>query len=274
MLHVYTDLQSVEHTEVDQPPRMLVEVRNLHLRRAGLGLVNNVSFDVKAGEVLSFIGRDDLVHSLILRCMVRMEDRVRDQFLSGKILFQGVDVFDGSVDLPKLRRRIVLIGQEATPFKSSIWENVAYGVRLHQIQTRRALIEETVEAALKRALLWDDVKDRLYKKRGVKDLTGPQRRQLALARAFALGPDVLLLDKPTGPVDGLPLPLLEDILNDVRRECAVVMAAHTLDDAALLSDRVAFFAKGQLEEIDTAELVLTSPLNPMTQQFLNSATLL
>ncbi|MCG7624087.1 phosphate ABC transporter ATP-binding protein [Epibacterium sp. Ofav1-8] len=238
----------------------------------GKPVLRDLTFDLMRSEVLGLIGRAGAGKTALLRAMCRLLDEDRGIVTTGRILFEGEDIHRRSCDLPTLRRRLAYMPQEANPFPVSIWDNIAYGVRLNRVATTAPAISEVVEGALRRCLLWDQVKDHLHSLRGT-DLPIHQQRQLCLARSIAIQPQVLLLDRPTGSIDRMELEMLNRLVMDLKRDYTLVIVTASLTETAQVADRVAFLDEGQLVEIDTAEMMFTAALQQQTRDFINSTAM-
>ncbi|CUH78951.1 Phosphate import ATP-binding protein PstB [Tritonibacter multivorans] len=261
--------QTAEGTPSAVPTMM--SVRNLSLRSQGKAVVDTISFDLHRDEVLAFIGRSGSGKSALLRSLVRMEKLGRNPQRSGEILFGGQDLMRPDADLPLVRRQVALIAQETNPFPMSIWDNIAYGLKLHRLVSTKGLMAERIEQALRRARLWDAVKDQLHKTQGT-SLPGPQRRQLCIARALALDPQIMLFDRPSSAGDRMSFTLTQEIVTELRKTTSIVLVAHSLENAAHLADRVAFVDQGRIVELDTAEMIFTNAMEPETRAFLEQST--
>ncbi|MCJ8333698.1 MAG: ATP-binding cassette domain-containing protein [Epibacterium sp.] len=248
-----------------------MSVRGLSLASGGRALIHHVSFDLFPKEVLAFVGREGGGKSMLLRSLARMEQLGRSPVRSGQILFQDQDLLNPKTDLPPLRRHLALVAQETNPFPLSIWDNIAYGIKLNRLAKTKGLMADLIEASLRRAQLWDVVKDQLHTTMGT-DLNGAQRRQLCIARALALDPKLMLIDRPTSAGDRMSFALTLDLVTELRKSMAIVLVAQSLETAAHMADRVAFFNKGRIVELDTAEMIFTNARDPETRAFLEQST--
>ena len=252
-------------------PAPVMSVRGLSLASKGRPLIDDVTFDLFPNEVLAFIGRAGGGKSILMRSLARMEQLGRSPARSGQILFQGENLLCPKTDLPPLRRHLALVAQETNPFPLSIWDNIAYGIKLNRLARTKGLIADLIEDSLRRAQLWDLVKDQLHTTLGT-ELDGSQRRQLCIARALALDPKVMLIDRPTSAGDRMSFALTLDLVTELRKSMAIVLVAHSLENAAHMADRVAFFDKGRIVELDTAEMIFTNARDPETRAFLEQST--
>jgi phosphate transport system ATP-binding protein len=252
-------------------PAPIMSVRGLSLASRGRPLIHDVSFDLFPKEVLAFVGREGGGKSMLLRSLARMEQLGRSPARIGKILFQGEDLLNPKTDLPLFRRHLALVAQETNPFPLSIWDNIAYGIKLNRLANSKGLIADLIEASLCRAQLWDVVKDQLHTTMGT-DLNGAQRRQLCIARALALDPKVMLIDRAASAGDRMSFVLTRDLVTELRKSMAIVLVPQSLENAAHMADRVAFCNKGRIVELDTAEMIFTNARDPETRAFLEQST--
>lgn len=257
----------------DAMPSPVISVRGLTLGAQGETHIHDVSFDLLPGELLAFIGRAGGGKSHLLRSLVRMEQLGRNPVVRGQILFNGQNLMDPKADLPEVRRKIALVAHDTSPFPMSIWDNLAYGIKLHRLAKTKADLADRIETALRGVQLWDQVKDQLHKTQGTA-LAGPQRRQLCIARALALAPEVMLFDRPSSARDRMSFSLVEEVITELRKTQSIVLVARSLENAAHLADRVAFVDQGRIVELDTAEMIFTNALHPETRAFLESSTYL
>ncbi len=230
----------------NSPPMM--EVRGLNLWYGDKHALIDVDFDLYSNEALAFIGPSGCGKSTALKCLNRMHDDTRDVTIEGSLVLEGEDIRHPDVDPPLLRRRFGWVAQKPNPFPSSIYNNVAYGARLHGLMRDRAELEDHVEACLKRAHLWDEVKDDLHRKAGT-DLSGGQQQRLCIARALSTQPDVLLMDEPTGSIDPIATAKVEDLVMELKETKSIVIITHSMMQARRVADRVAYFHLGRLLEI-------------------------
>lgn len=232
-------------------------------------ILQEVSFDLHRGEVLGLIGRAGAGKTALLRAMCRLLDEGRGLRSKGSMSFGQEEIYSAACDLPALRSRIAFMPQEANPFPTSIWDNIAYGARLHRVAMDRGSMADLVEEVLRRCLLWEEVKDVLHRKRGT-DLTIGQQRLLCLARSLAIRPEILLMDRPSGSVDRMELDVLNRLVKDLKQDHTLVVVTASLTETAQVADRVAYLEAGRVVEIDSAEMIFTAPLREETRAFLRS----
>ncbi|MGP1358525.1 phosphate ABC transporter ATP-binding protein [Roseicyclus sp.] len=229
--------------------------------------LRDITLDLHPGEVLAFIGPSGCGKSTMLKVFNRMHDANRGVRLTGKVTFQGIDIHDPSIDPPLLRRRFGWVAQKPNPFPSSIWQNVSYGPRIHGLMRDEAEMAAHVEASLRRAHLWDEVKDRLHTLAGT-ELSGGQQQRLCIARALSTMPDVLLMDEPTGSIDPVATAKVEELVLELKHDKAIVLVTHSMMQARRVADRVAVFHLGRLVEIGPTEDVFERPRSAEAQAFL------
>lgn len=245
----------------------LIEVRDLSLFYGDKQALKNVSFDVYPSEVLAFIGPSGCGKSTALKCLNRMHDGTRDVNITGTIAMNGKNIHDRDIDPPAHRRRFGWVAQKPNPFPASIWENVAYGARIHGLMRNKADMAAHVEHCLRRASLWEEVKDDMTQKAGT-DLSGGQQQRLCIARALATQPEVLLMDEPTGSIDPIATAKVEELIVDLKADHSVVVITHSMMEAKRVSDRVAYFHLGALLEIGPTEALFANAQNPQARAFI------
>jgi phosphate transport system ATP-binding protein len=250
------------------PP--LIEVRDFDLwyDHGAVHALKDVTLDLYPGEVLAFIGPSGCGKSTMLKAFNRMHDADRGVRRKGRITLNGADIHAPAVDPPLLRRRFGWVAQKPNPFPASIWQNVTYGPRIHGLMRDRAEMEAHVEDCLRRAHLWDEVKDRLHTLEGT-DLSGGQQQRLCIARALSTKPDVLLMDEPTGSIDPIATAKVEELVMELRHDKAIVLVTHSMMQARRVADRVAVFHLGRLVEIGPTETVFEMPETPEAQRFIS-----
>lgn len=227
--------------------------------------LKNISIDIPKGEVVAFIGPSGCGKSTFLRLFNRMNDLIPDTRLEGQILMDGNDIYDKEVDVDALRRNVGMVFQRPNPFPKSIYENVAYGLRVNGIHDR-GLIDDKVEEALRGAALWDEVKDKL--KRSAYDLSGGQQQRLCIARAMAVEPTVLLMDEPASALDPISTSKVEELICELSGKTTVVIVTHSMQQAARVSGRTAFFYLGELVEYGNTKKIFTNPEKEATQNYI------
>ncbi len=228
--------------------------------------ITSVDLDVEPLEVLALIGPSGCGKSTFLRVLNRMNDTVPGCRVAGKVFLDGDDVLAPQFDVVGLRRRVGMVFQRPQPFPKSIFDNVAYGMRAHGLRDK-AEIARRVEDALRRAALWDEVKDRLDA--NALGLSGGQAQRLCIARALAVAPEVLLMDEPTSALDPIATARLEELIHELRRELTIVIVTHSMQQAARVSQRTAFFYMGQLIEVGQTKTIFTRPKETRTEDYIS-----
>lgn len=247
----------------DEQAAMSIEGLTLHYGEARA--LDDVSLTVPRHRVTAFIGPSGCGKSTLLRCFNRMNDLVDNCRIQGRILLDGEDIYHRKVDVAELRRRVGMVFQRPNPFPKSIYENVAYGLRLQGVKKRRVL-DETVEWALRSAALWDEVKDRLHE--GAFGLSGGQQQRLVIARAIAVQPEVLLLDEPASALDPISTLRIEELISELKNQYTIVIVTHNMQQAARVSDYTAFLYLGKLIEFADTETLFTNPAKKQTEDYI------
>ncbi|HME38112.1 MAG TPA: phosphate ABC transporter ATP-binding protein PstB [Steroidobacteraceae bacterium] len=228
--------------------------------------VKNVSLDIGRNQVLAMIGPSGCGKSTFLRCLNRMNDTITGARVEGVITLDGNDIYDRKQDVAQLRARVGIVFQKPTPFPHSIYANVAYGPRIHGLTTSRSDLDELVHTSLARAGLWDEVKDRLSTP-GT-SLSGGQQQRLCVARTIAVNPEVILMDEPTSALDPIASAKIEDLIDELRANYAIVIVTHNMQQAARVSQRTAYFHMGDLVEVGPTDLVFTNPQQKLTEDYI------
>ena len=251
----------------DRPPGApVMQVRDVSAWYGDKQVLDGISFDLRDREVLAFIGPSGCGKTTMLKCLNRMHDDERGFRISGSIQMGGTDIHAPHIDPPLLRRHFGWVAQKPNPFPMSIYENVAYGARLHGLTQGRDELDAWVETCLRRADLWDEVKDELHSKEGP-DLSGGQQQRLCIARALSTEPDVLLMDEPTGSIDPIATQHVEALIQELARGHSVVIITHSMMQAQRVATRVAHFHLGRLMDIGPTERVFRDPATRQTRDF-------
>jgi len=227
--------------------------------------VVKVTFEIPTGLVTAIIGPSGCGKSTFLRAINRMNDLIPGCHTSGKLLFDGQDVYGSDIDVVALRQRVGMVFQKPNPFPKSVFDNVAYGPRVQGIRNKRKLTE-IVEHSLTRAALWDEVKDRLSE--NALGLSGGQQQRLCIARALAVNPEILLMDEPTSALDPKSTARIEDLIGELRGEYTIIIVTHNMQQAARVSDFTAFLYEGYLVEYGTTEQLFTNPTQKQTEDYI------
>ena len=245
----------------------LIEVDGVNFWYGETQALFDLTFEVYPQEILALMGPSGCGKSTALQCLNRMHDFVRGATMTGTIRLDGADIHAPDVDPPLIRRRYGWVAQKPNPFARSVYENVAYGARLHGLASDGAEMDALVERCLRRAKLWDEVADVLHTREGT-SLSGGQQQRLCIARALGYGPDVLLMDEPTGSIDPIATAAVEDLMMELREDHSVVVITHSMAQARRVADRVAYFHLGRLIEIGPTEQVFETPHHPLTRTFM------
>lgn len=228
--------------------------------------LHGISMDVRENEVVAFIGPSGCGKSTFLRCLNRMNDTIENCRVEGSITLAGRSIYDPTLDPVQLRAQVGMVFQKPNPFPKSIYENIAYGPRLHGLAERKTDLDEIVETSLKRAGLWNEVKDRLQKP-GT-GLSGGQQQRLCIARTIAVSPDVILMDEPCSALDPIATSIIEELIDELKQNFTIVMVTHNMQQAARVSDRTAFFHLGDLIELSDTNELFTTPKNKRTEDYI------
>lgn len=229
--------------------------------------IDDVSIDIPENEITAFIGPSGCGKSTFLRCFNRMNDTISSCKVSGDIRFSDQDIYNSSVDVVALRKRIGMVFQKANPFPKSIFDNVAYGPRIHDLSESKDHLEDIVITSLKRAGLYDEVSDRLDE--SGTGLSGGQQQRLCIARAIAVNPQVILMDEPCSALDPIATAIIEDLMESMKEHYTMVIVTHSMAQAARISQKTAFFHLGKLIEYGATDAIFTNPENTLTQNYIS-----
>jgi len=244
---------------------MALEVKDLKLSYGDNEALHGIDMHIPKNRVTAFIGPSGCGKSTLLRCFNRMNDLVDDCSITGQILLDDNNIYDRSVDIAELRRRVGMVFQKPNPFPKSIYENVAYGLRIQGV-TKKRVIDETVEWALKSAALWDEVKDRLHE--SALGMSGGQQQRLVIARTIAVKPEVLLLDEPASALDPISTLKIEELIHELKKDFTIVIVTHNMQQAARVSDYTAFMYMGDLIEFGVTDTLFTNPAKKQTEDYI------
>ncbi|MCK9296425.1 MAG: phosphate ABC transporter ATP-binding protein PstB [Desulfobulbaceae bacterium] len=228
--------------------------------------INNVNIDIARNEVIAMIGPSGCGKSTFLRCLNRMNDTIEGCRVTGDLRLDGMDIHDKNVDVVPLRARVGMVFQKPNPFPKSIFDNVAYGPKIHGLAQNKAELDEIVERSLKKAGLWDEVKDRLTQP-GT-GLSGGQQQRLCIARAIAVSPEVILMDEPCSALDPIATARIEELIAELRQHYSIVIVTHSMQQAARVSQRTAYFHLGDLIEVGMTDRVFTNPRHQLTEDYI------
>lgn len=258
-----TDRKTVGTPFVDNP-RMTC--RDVEVFYGPKQAINKLNIDVASNEVLAMIGPSGCGKSTFLRCLNRMNDTVDSCRVEGMIELDGTDIYSPSVDVVPLRAKVGMVFQKPNPFPKSIYDNIAYGPKIHGLTSSKAELDEIIETSLIKAGLWDEVKDRLQDP-GT-GLSGGQQQRLCIARAIAVSPEVILMDEPCSALDPIATAKVEELIAELRTQFSIVIVTHAMQQAARVSQRTAYFHLGDLIEVGATEKVFTNPLHQLTEDYI------
>ncbi len=244
----------------------ILEIKDVNLWYGEHQALFSINMKVPEHQVTALIGPSGCGKSTFMKLLNRMNDLVADCRIEGLIQYKGMDIYDPGVDVTWLRKQIGMVFQNPNPFPMSIYDNIAYGPRIHGIRGR-ALLDEIVEKALRDAAIWDEVKDRL--KSSALGLSGGQQQRLCIARALAVEPDILLMDESTSALDPISTSKIEDLIGELKKKYTVIMVTHNMQQAVRISDQTAFFLMGELIECGKTEQIFTMPKNPKTEEYIS-----
>lgn len=240
-------------------------VRNVHVYYSDNHAIKDVSMNIKEKSVTAFIGPSGCGKSTLLRCFNRMNEEIVECRTEGKIVWQGIDILDKNVDPVALRKKVGMVFQKPNPFPKSVYENIAYGPKIHGIRKKKEL-DKIVEKSLKDAALWDEVSDRLDD--SAMGLSGGQQQRLCIARALAIEPDMILMDEPCSALDPIATSKIEDLINELKKKYTVIIVTHNMQQAARVSDYTCFMYLGELIECGKTKQIFESPKEELTEKYI------
>ena len=242
-----------------------VSIQNMDLYYGDFHALKNLNLEIPANQVTAFIGSSGCGKSTCIKSLNRMNDLIDGCKITGTIKIDGEDIYDPRTDVTLLRKRAGMVFQKANPFPMSVYDNIAYGPRVHGIKNR-AKLDEIVENSLRGAALWDEVKDRL--KKSALGLSGGQQQRLCIARALAVEPDILLMDEPTSALDPISTLKIEDLMEELKKDYTVIVVTHNMQQAARVADMTAFFLLGEIIEFDKTQLMFSTPKDKRTEEYI------
>ena len=246
--------------------QLKIRAEHLNFRYAETQVLHDISIGLHANQVSAFIGPSGCGKSTFLRTLNRMNDIIAGTRVDGKILIDNADIYASGMDVVDLRRRVGMVFQKSNPFPKSIFENVAYGIRINGMARDRGDLNQRVEESLKNAALWDEVKDRLHEP--ALALSGGQQQRLCIARALAVRPEILLMDEPASALDPIATQRIEELIYDLKKDYTIVIVTHNMQQAARVSDYTAFFWLGKLVEFGRTEQIFTTPKEKLTEDYI------
>ncbi|MBA3711611.1 MAG: phosphate ABC transporter ATP-binding protein [Pyrinomonadaceae bacterium] len=250
----------------DPPAPVKITVRGLNFFYGRAQALYDISLDIRERVVMAFIGPSGCGKSTFLRTLNRMNDTIPGTRAEGEILLDGADIYTPGTDVVALRRKVGMVFQKSNPFPKSVFDNVAYGLRINRLTRTNGELHERVEKALEDAALWSEVKDRL--KSSALGLSGGQQQRLCIARALAVQPEVLLMDEPASALDPIATQKIEELIVELKKRYTIVIVTHNMQQAARVSDRTAFFWLGKLIEINPTEKIFTNPDEKLTEDYI------
>lgn len=243
----------------------IIETKDLNFWYGNFHALKNINMEIESNSVTAFIGPSGCGKSTYLRLFNRMNDLIQGTRLEGSVLISDKNIYAKDIDVDALRKRVGMVFQRPNPFAKSIFDNVAYGLRVNGIKDKK-VIAETVEQSLKGAALWDEVKDKLNK--SAFELSGGQQQRLCIARALAVKPEILLMDEPASALDPISTVKIEELIFQLKKDYTIVIVTHNMQQAARVSDKTAFFYLGELVEYDDTDKIFTNPSVPATQNYI------
>lgn len=240
-------------------------ISNLNLYYGDFHALKDVDLSINEKEITAFIGPSGCGKSTFLKCLNRMNDLVQGCKITGQVLLDGEDIYSG-MDVNLLRKRVGMVFQKPNPFPMSIYDNIAYGPRIHGTKSK-AKLDEIVEDSLRKAALWDECKDRL--KKSALGMSGGQQQRLCIARALAVEPEILLMDEPTSALDPISTSKIEDLAVELRKKYTIIIVTHNMQQAARISDKTAFFLMGEIVEYDETNKMFSTPKEKRTEDYIS-----
>lgn len=240
-------------------------IEKLNLYYSDFHALHDVNMHIKKNKITAFIGPSGCGKSTLLRCLNRMNDLVEGCRIEGDVKLDGEDIYKGNMDVTVLRQRVGMVFQRPNPFPMSVYDNVAYGPRIHGITDKKEL-DEIVETSLKQAAIWDDLKDRL--KKSALGLSGGQQQRLCIARALAVKPEVLLMDEPTSALDPISTSKIEELAMQLKEKYTIVIVTHNMQQAVRISDQTGFFLLGDLVEFGDTDQIFSMPKDERTEKYI------
>ncbi|MGI6001699.1 phosphate ABC transporter ATP-binding protein [Lachnoclostridium sp. An131] len=243
----------------------IMQIENLDLFYGDFQALKNINMEIQANEITAFIGPSGCGKSTFLKTLNRMNDLVEGCRITGKVMLEGQDIYNG-MDVNLLRKRVGMVFQKPNPFPMSIYDNIAYGPRTHGIRSK-AKLDDIVEKSLRNAAIWDETKDRL--KTSALGMSGGQQQRLCIARALAVQPDILLMDEPTSALDPISTSKIEDLCMELKKDYTIIIVTHNMQQAARISDKTAFFLLGEVIEMGETDQIFSMPKDERTENYIS-----
>ena len=244
---------------------IIISAKNLNLHYGNFHALKNINMNIPKNEITAFIGPSGCGKSTFIKSINRMNDLIPSVKIDGEIIFDGENIYNKEIDVTQLRKNIGMVFQKPNPFPMSVFDNIAYGPKLHQKHTK-AELNDIVEKSLRGAALWDEVKDRL--KKSALSLSGGQQQRLCIARALAVEPKVLLMDEPTSALDPISTSKIEDLVMELKKDFTIIMVTHNMQQAVRISDKTAFFLLGEVVEFGETEKIFEMPKDKRTEDYI------
>ncbi len=254
-----------QNTNKDEAKRIIYSVNNLNLWYGKDQALKNLNFTIEENDVTAIIGPSGCGKSTFIKTLNRMIEIIPNVKTSGEIIYNDRNIFDSAFGVEELRTRVGMVFQKPNPFPKSIFENVVYGPKIHGIRNKKKLME-IAEVSLRNSALWDEVKDRLNS--NAYGLSGGQQQRLCIARALAMEPEVLLMDEPTSALDPIATAKIEELIMELKKDYTIVIVTHSMQQAARISDKTAFFLMGELIELDKTKTIFTTPRDKRTEDYI------
>lgn len=242
-----------------------MQIKDVDLYYGDFQALKKISMDIEANQITAFIGPSGCGKSTMLKCLNRMNDLVENCRVEGLMTLDGQDIYDPKYDVNTLRKRVGMVFQNPNPFPMSIYDNIAYGPRTHGIKNKEEL-NEIVERSLRGAAIWEEVKDKL--KQNATEVSGGQQQRICIARALAVGPEVLLMDEPTSALDPISTLKIEELVQELKKDYTIIMVTHNMQQAARVSDKTAFFLTGEVIEFNDTEQIFNVPKDKRTEDYI------
>ena len=243
-----------------------IKSKNLNVYYGNKQALHNINLEINNKEVTALIGPSGCGKSTFIRCINRMNDTIDICKVTGQILLEGEDIYHPKIDPVQLRAKVGMVFQKPNPFPKSVYDNIAYGPKIHGLANTKSDLDEIVEKSLRRAAIWDEVKDRLSSP--ATGLSGGQQQRICIARAIATSPDILLMDEPCSALDPIATAQVEELIDELREKFCVVIVTHSMQQAARVSQKTAFFHLGSLVEFGDTEKIFTNPNDPRTESYI------
>lgn len=262
------EMVQLDTQELNQPPmvnRIVYDTKNLHVWYGEDLALKDINLSIYENEVTAIIGPSGCGKSTYLKTLNRMVELVPSVRISGQIIYRDRDIFEKSYKVEDLRTRVGMVFQKPNPFPKSIFENVAYGPKIHGIKDKK-ILNEIVEKSLRDAAIWDEVKDRLHE--NAYGLSGGQQQRLCIARCLAIEPDVILMDEPTSALDPISTLKVEELIQELKKSYSIIIVTHNMQQAARISDKTAFFLNGEVVEYEQTDLIFSNPSDKRTEDYI------